>query len=348
MHGNAWLDRLMGEIDFGQCTLQQQKSIKNHAKKMIKNGHGKEEILNKCRTASSIFHKENSDKLEELMQKIDFGQCTSQQQAYIKDYAWQMILGGDKPEFALEVATNMVLLYQNKEVIKTLASLGSADNINLQAIAKFEKDKLPSIINSNGGNYTIIENYIIAQVDDSNSPGTMPMQYFLLTQRRDAETDAAMQANYRLGRTSSKSITKADMELFYKNICPSKTDKEKYAKTVAMHKAFTAISLNAINFPGKNATAGSCEVYRTMEHESLCEINQNYENAKVGDETIVLHNIMESTSIGRPVLEGSGRDTHTYQVPFARVLFAFWTSREHEFVCNLSGIPGKIKAINGK
>ncbi|MDR1590464.1 MAG: hypothetical protein LBR92_00475 [Puniceicoccales bacterium] len=71
-----------------------------------------------------------------------------------------------------------------------------------------------------------------------------------------------------------------------------------------MYKAFTAIALNKIdNFPGKVSDAHSCAVYRIMERETLCAANPGYEKTELGNSVNIRHNVVESASIGREVLD---------------------------------------------
>jgi hypothetical protein len=147
-----------------------------------------------------------------------------------------------------------------------------------------------------------------------------------------------------------------------------------------MYKAFTAIALKKINFPGKNSTKNSCKVYRVVNRTALNERYNTYaQSKKAGKNVLISHQVGESTSICGPldwIFEGTldkeptPKDIHEFEVPFFRVLAAyflhlfddnpeykkkgwkdsageivpgvgFWDERE--LVCNLNGISAKVK-----
>jgi hypothetical protein len=147
-----------------------------------------------------------------------------------------------------------------------------------------------------------------------------------------------------------------------------------------MYKAFTAIALKKINFPGKNSTKNSCKVYRVVSRKTLNEKYKTYAQSKeAGESVLISHQIGESTSICRPlawIFEGildkepTPKDIHKFEVPFSCVLAAyflhlfddnpkykidcwkdsadeivsgmgFWDERE--LVCNLNGISAEVK-----
>jgi hypothetical protein len=162
----------------------------------------------------------------------------------------------------------------------------------------------------------------------------------------------------------SKVYTKEELEAKYrmeiKKYCGS--DEEKYRKTVTMHRAFTAIALDRIEFPGKDPDNRTCKVYRGVRQEVLSRFDPEYDQKVkgTGDTITTPHNMGESTSIEKPLdgFIGPENDIHEFNVPFARVLApyflylfddegnvepnprGFWTQRE--FVCDLSDLPAEV------
>jgi hypothetical protein len=270
--------------------------------------------------------------LKEIEKIKNFSKCTESQQAYIKEYAKQMIEGGDKKEFAMAVSEAMVLLYTSG--IDELMF----DEINFRDIAKTGAqmradviEKLTQVMKDNGGNYVTIGKYLLEQQIDGNCDASQQMRAFMMTQRQDPFE----------GRFS---------------VSPKMPDDISYAKTVAIYKAFTAIALNKANFAGKNSENHTCKVYRGLARKDLEETYTDYDG-KVKEDGIftMRHSTLESTSIGNPIqlFNGKGSDTHTMEVPFSRIFATYFMSPEmcgnlasvgeHEFLCDLAGIPAKIK-----
>ncbi|MDR1590465.1 MAG: hypothetical protein LBR92_00480 [Puniceicoccales bacterium] len=114
------------------------------------------------------------------------------QQKYVKEYAWQMIIGNDKPEFALAVAADMILFYQQEidQRIREQVPHGHPNIPDRPEMLNFgiAMDSIEeSAIATNGGNYGFIAEYKGQQRGDSTAPGAMRMQYHLLTQRQDGD-----------------------------------------------------------------------------------------------------------------------------------------------------------------
>jgi hypothetical protein len=279
------------------------------------------------------------------MNKIEesFANCTAPQQAYIKEYAQQMIEGGDKPEFALQVCQAMALLYKEgmeslmPDSIKIRDTVASDTQMRMDAVSR-----LAGIMAANGGDYEIMQNYLEAQQLDSNAPVSMAVRHFMSMQRQDPneehflpESEAQMQAHF--------------SQLFSGN-------EEKCAKTIAMYKAFTAIALNKAHLePDSNHQNHTCTLYRGIQRDILDDNYPGYNQTQNGDTFTIRHTTLESTSVGRPIrmFNPKGSDTHTMEVPYSRIFAAYFMSpemcgnaasaHEHEFVCDLSGIPAQIK-----
>ncbi|MDR2371873.1 MAG: hypothetical protein LBD60_01865 [Puniceicoccales bacterium] len=300
----------------------------------------------------------------EAMKEIDeiegFSSLEGDKQAYIKEYARQMIEGGDNPEFAIAVGKNMVLLYNKKIDEKLPSSLiekntkkRTEENMKISAAV----EALKPIMEDNGGDYKIIDHYYNKQMASPRNRTSQAMRYFLLTQRQDGNK---MEDSYYLGfHKDEQKVTKLKLKEIFEKICQkySDGDPEKYARTVAMHQAFTAIALNKVDFPGKHS--GTCTVFRGMTYETD-ETDPKYIQRKTGDTVAMRHNVAESTSIGEPLdmFNMGGTDTYEFEVPFSRVLVPyflhlfdtegrypikpekFWIQRE--FVCNLNGLSAKI------
>ncbi|MDR2812850.1 MAG: hypothetical protein LBB05_03640 [Puniceicoccales bacterium] len=183
------------------------------------------------------------------------------------------------------------------------------------------------------------------------------MRYFLLKQRRNSET---INEDYYLGfysEGSAKTFQKSEeseMQKKFKKVYGERCngDFEKYAKTVAMYKAFVAIALDKINFQGKNSDDRTCEVFRGMAHETLCQADYSYIQRKTGDKIVMRHHIAESTSIEGSLgfFSGGGMDVHKFHVPFAQVVAPYFLhlnlsdffGKECELVCNLNGLEAEI------
>jgi hypothetical protein len=331
------------------------------------------------------------DTLDKIRATPEFQACSPEQQLYIVTYVKQMVEGGDKPEFAIAVGKDMALLYQQKideklpREIKMPRDPGkfvtyekNDEIINpFQEINKAVLD-LREIMEENGGDYKLIDYYFYKQMNASTTKASEAMRYFLLTQRQDADSADDIEKNYYLGfhnenyddldSENFEEIPRkcaAELEAKFKKVCKKHCEdggQEKYARTVAMHRAFTAIALNKIDFPGKHPETCSVTVFRVMSREGLCQADPQYPQKAAGGTVTMRHNVAESTSIGGPT-ERFG-DIHEFNVPFSRISAPyflhsfgsnpmkngksayknaparFWVQRE--LVCNLQGIPAKI------
>ncbi|MDR1435110.1 MAG: hypothetical protein LBI77_01760 [Puniceicoccales bacterium] len=337
--------------NFSNCTDQQQEYIRNYAEQMIEGDDKPEFALEVCRKMAlgcqgktgdeeMIWLQQYASALEEggkcCSGKIDFGQCTPQQQIYIREYAGQMILGGDKPEFALEVSKAMAILY--KSGIENQMPVEIHGDADVKKKAENVTNKLEQIMNENGGDYEIMKNYLKEQQLNINADESQAMRYFLLTQRQNPDEERY------LGK-----VSKEKMQEHFVKFCGG--DEKKYAKTVAIYKAFTAIALNRVDFTGKNHQNHSCTVYRGLNRRFLEGNCPGYDQRQ--DNTFTInHNTLESTSIGDVVsgFNDLGKDTHEMKVPFDRIFVVYFMSPEmcglligeREFICDLQGIEAKI------
>jgi uncharacterized protein (UPF0147 family) len=329
-----------------------------------------------------------NEALKEIGRMENFSNCTPAQRAYIKEYAQQMIEGGDKKEFALAVAADMVLLYQGKIDEKLPDEIKKNGDV-AGIVASVET--LKSIMEANGGDYKIINHYFDRQMASAEGQASQAMQYYLLTQRQDAddmenkyyfggrEPDPESKERYKKEKKSGhpmegkkynmysnsplKTYTRNELEAKFEKACKKSCggDREKYGKTVTMYKAFTAIALDKMDFPGKNPDH-TVTVCRGVNRQALCDAYPGYEEqVKTTGHATIKHAMGESTSIGDPIrsFNGSGTDTHTFKVPLARIMApyclhlfpedgmyrggpdSFWEQRE--FVCNLQGLEAEVK-----
>ncbi|MDR1590806.1 MAG: ankyrin repeat domain-containing protein [Puniceicoccales bacterium] len=312
---------------------------------------------------------ENTEQVPELLGKIEgFSKCSEAQQKFILAYAKQMTEGGDKLEFAMAVCADMVKLYQegiDKKLPTQISQATETSQAEFDAITSSVAE-LSEIISKDGGDYAIIDNYYEGQVGASGALPSQAMRYFWMTQSLGGDK---MEDNFYLGFHKEETeggktqeavkTTEAGLKAKFEKVCEKFCggDLAKYAKTVIMHKAFAAIALDKIDFPGKNRENCNCKVYRGLAHETLLQSDLSYAQKKEGDTITMRHNIAESTSIVAPLpyFSGAGKDVHTYEVPFARIEapyflhtfhghpLEFWNERE--LACNLNGLPATIEQL---
>jgi hypothetical protein len=188
-----------------------------------------------------------------------FASCTDEQQTYMIKYVRQMIEDDDDPEFALAVVRYMVLLYEariDEQIPKEHPPITDEERMQQfhKRISGIEQTTLASIMDTNGGDYNFIIDYMGQQKDESAREANQAMRYYLLTQRQDGD----VQGEYYLGKIQGRELTKEDLKGAYDRFFSDSSGKKdsskekQYAKTVAIYKAFTAIALNKINFPGKD------------------------------------------------------------------------------------------------
>jgi hypothetical protein len=308
--------------------------------------------------------------LDAIMENAAFQSCTPVQQLCIAIYARQMVDGGDRAEFAVAVGIDMASLYQggvDKKLPRELPEklpIGSSTRTPEEMAIRRERSNaiisaigaLRSAMEERGLDYATIDHYYNRQMASSGSQASQAMRYCLLTQRQDSGN---IDNNYYLGFYNEEvKFTESDLKAKFEKVCQKccDGDQEKYARTVAMHRAFTAIALNEINFPGKHS--GTCTVFRVMRDDSR-EADFESDQKKTVDMTLMQHNVAESTSIKEPWdMACFDSSTYEFEVPFARVSAAyflhsfdcegkyvadpgkFWIQRE--LVCNLNGLPVKV------
>jgi cytohesin len=344
--------------------------------------------LEKMETRKTSQESSVASVLGQLKSQEGFEKCSAEQQKFILVYAEQMIRSGDKPEFALNVCKDMIFLYQQKIDKELPAKIEQGGDVT--GIIK-TVEALKTIMGDNSRNYGIINCYFDRQIASSEGLVSQAMQYYLLTQRQDADDmennyyfgghipDPEIKAEYKgasdaeraeFGRKYTmyrfgdpKTYTRDELKAKFEKVCQKycEGNQEKYAQTVAMYKAFVAIALDKIDFPGKNLGEKTVQAFRGVRPEPIAALDPNYNQVAESSGTIVTkHAIAESVSIGSPLAEfnGPGTDTHEFNVPFARIsapyflhLYdnggnnprpeSFWLQRE--LVCDLSGLEAKVK-----
>jgi hypothetical protein len=220
---------------------------------------------------------------------------------------------------------------------------------------------------ANGADYNIIHSYLIEQRKGSWKPECCAMKYFLLQQRQDPLD----QNEYFLGPEGVNGLCSK-----FGGLVKSQ-DLDRYTKTVAMYKAFTAIALMKTQFSGKNLKSipPTCILQRGMNRTDLVRKTdplsgemtgyEGYNDVKDG-ETFngIKGGIAESTALGSPAptFIRKGYDIHEMTIPLCRIHAVYFISPElccddnmkmksntltgfgvgHEFVCDLKGLQVKL------
>jgi hypothetical protein len=217
---------------------------------------------------------------------------------------------------------------------------------------------------ANGADYNIIHSYLIEQRKGSWKPECCAMKYFLLQQRQNPSD----QDKYFLKEGKDVLEESANTVLNVQNL-------DKYTKTVAMYKAFTAIALMKTQFDGKDleSVPPTCVLQRGMRRDSLIKMQvetessamlayadvdkgQTFKGMSPAGPVTVKGGIAESTALGSPALNftEAGYDVHQMKIPFSRIHAVYFMSPElccdddrtmklspkgfsmgHEFVCDL-------------
>ncbi|MDR0740727.1 MAG: hypothetical protein LBF34_03395 [Puniceicoccales bacterium] len=158
----------------------------------------------------------------------------------------------------------------------------------------------------------------------------------------------------------AKTFSLEEMKAKFEKVCEKfyGGNQEKYAKTVAMHKAFVAVALDKIDFPGKNPETSTCTIDRVVNFERVSQTQSDYAQQRMQGTATIAHQIAESAAIGGPIewCVGPGTDTHHFEVPVARIMVPycchlfkensggssvnFWCERE--FMCNFNGLSAEI------
>jgi hypothetical protein len=253
--------------------------------------------------------------------------------------------------FANEVAAAGVLLYLLYQggiedfLPKDIGGVG--DGVHAQEYIEMRKkvtDKLSQIMEDNGADYGIINRYPKGQQQNPWSEESLTMKYFLLMQReRDTDFNEIC---FMGGKTLGDLELRYALELI-QNIKREDNNssqifnakKEKYGKSVAIYKAFTAIALNKIKIPGRK------------------------------------HGIADSVALGAPssiYIDPKEYDVVEMEVPFSGVLAVYFMSpelsfdgppygippnphnrdnksgkgSEHEIICDMGNLPIKIRKMS--
>jgi hypothetical protein len=279
-----------------------------------------------------------------------------QQVKFARQYKRNMLADGYKREFVDRVFVAMLTLYKNgiEELLPEDISSVSDVVYDPECIAmrKEVTDKLSQIMKNNGADYDIINRYLKAQQQSSWSEQSLTMKYFLFTQR---EESADFEKIYFWSGHNLSDLELRHIKEVIKNvkkeandggsISISKIKKEKYAQSVAMYKAFTAIALNKAKIPGKiNHKNNTCSLQRGMKREDLIKFYPEY--AKINEGEIftgtMKHGIADSAALGAPASEYTNPkeyDVIEMKIPFHRVLAAYFVSPELSFDGPLYGIP---------
>jgi hypothetical protein len=386
-------EKIYGLESFGYYSLGQQTEIKGYVRQLLAENKSLEEVVVACQEKLNGYgspppmRAATIDLMREIEAMENFDSCTPEQQAHIKEHARQMFTGGYKAESTLAVCKYIALLYGanvGESLPESIQEGGDVSGI-VEAVERLKK-----FMKANGGDYGVIDHYYDSQMGSSEGQAGRAMQYHWLTQCQDADN---MENNYYFGghepvpegKAKRKDLPKGEKRgkyLIYLNGAPKiytpdelkaklervrekycGGDQEKYVRTVTMHRAFVAIALEKMDFPGKDPVSHTFTAYRGVNREALCGAYSDYKAASEAGHATIKHTMGESVSIRSPLgaHNDSGTDTHTFDVPFARVvapyclhLFAegtsygskagpnaFWTQRE--FVCNLQGLEARVK-----
>ncbi|MDR2371974.1 MAG: hypothetical protein LBD60_02395 [Puniceicoccales bacterium] len=81
----------------------------------------------------------------------------------------------------------------------------------------------------------------------------------------------------------AKTFSLEEMKAKFEKVCKKfyDGDQEKYAKTVAMHKAFVAVALDKIDFPGKNPETSTCTIDRVVNSERVSQTQSDYAHQRM-------------------------------------------------------------------
>lgn len=278
-----------------------------------------------------VFTEQDLKKLEDEAKKEKFRKellagigntqlRTSAQREYIVQYCENMVANGNKIEYAIEVGKAMNMLYAEgiesvlpQKPINIHKIAYNADGAEMRGAVT---DKLRTIMSRHGADYRIMESYFEQQKQDSWNPLSLCMKYFYLQQRADPEQ---ISEQYYLATYSQEELGAAFNEWY-----PSEGDKKKYAKTVSMYQAFTAITLARLSFEDPSPVS---QENRTITlHRGVNSVNANSRKQGIAD----------STSLGEvdPKFSRDGMTVLEFTVPFCDVHALYFMSPE---LCDSSG-----------
>jgi hypothetical protein len=305
------------------------------------------------------------------------------QQLFAGQYRNSMLEDGYKKEFADAVFNAMAILYESGiEELFPKGIMNVSDVVYAPeyiAMRKRVTDKLSQIMKDNGIDYDIINRYLKAQQQNSWSEQSLAMKYFLFTQRKERDD---FEKTYFWGERDLSSLELQHIKEIIRNIKTEANDKglilnikkEKYTKSVAMYKALTAMALNKAQVPGKiDHERNICIVQRGMKREDLIKFYPGYVKINEGEifTGTMKHGIADSVALGPPASEYTNPneyDVIEMEVPFSRILVAYFVSpelsfdgppygipynsstrdnkdgkgSEHELICDMSNLPIKI------
>jgi hypothetical protein len=294
---------------------------------------------------------------------------------------------GYRKKFAGEVLDAMHILYESGIEALLPEDISSVSDVIYDpeyiAMRKKVTDKLSQIMKDNGADYDIINRYLKGQQQNSWSEQSLAMKYFLLTQCKKNDD---FEKTYFWGGQNLSSLELQHIKEVIGNVKREANDrglilntkKEKYAKSVAMYKAFTAIALNKVKILGKvNHERNICSVQRGMGREDLIKFYPEYAKIKEGEifKGSMKHGIADSVALGAPASEYTNPkayDVIEMEVPFHRILAAYFVSpelsfdgppygiphnfstrdnkagkgSEHELICDMGNLPIKIRKMS--
>ncbi|MDR3144431.1 MAG: hypothetical protein LBT64_02940 [Puniceicoccales bacterium] len=342
--------RLSNTIGASLQSLPQadQADILKRGEKMLAEKRSDEDAAAKCKWMAEL-HSEIAG---------DLNGCTAAQKSYILRYGKDAIANGYGREFVAEICKSMSILYADHiedllpDRIDISGTVSSAADV---AMRKAAEAQLSKTMAANGADYGIISTCIREQRFSQYNNEPQAMQYYLLTQRQDMNEDVATRYYIYEGNVD-------DLKKSFDTVCGGNV--EKYAKSIAMLKAYTAIALNKIDFPGKDKKNETCTLQRGMLHRT-CIQYPGYACKKQGDVVNNLKNgIMCSTALGPPseAFSDNIHDIHGFKIPYTNVHMAYFMhtefcadnseeksdgkmSDEHEFVCDVGMASAKILKI---
>ncbi|MDR3144493.1 MAG: hypothetical protein LBT64_03280 [Puniceicoccales bacterium] len=284
---------------------------------------------------------------------LALGKCTDAQQKYILQYGNALVKNGNKPKWAAQVCASMVILYsENMEqcIPKKIDIAGTVSSKKDTAMRKAAQKQISQKMKSHGASYKHILLYIRAQRLSSWHNGTHKMRAFLWKQRQNPDDISNVFISSVVGIEKIKKAFPGQM---------SSAEVIEFTKSVAMYKAFVAITLSRVNEPNTiNHENLTCSLQRGLVRRSLVENYPEYSKIKEGGTVCLKKNgIADSTSLGNPpsAFTGKGTDVHQMNVGFERILVLYFMvpemckdvkGNEHEIICDLINISAKIKACH--
>jgi len=200
-------------------------------------------------------------------------------------------------------------------------------------------DRLADHMRANGGDPSVISGWMSSQAGSSWSARSLSTKG-LLARQRDVPMDAYFWGNPRdpaAGLASGDAAYDAGLRLLG----------DKWLTTWQQQHAFTYSLLEAVDFPHKNAKAGTVTLVRT-EAAGVMSLSGF---SGVGARGKMQRGVAESTSLMKEVYIGGSTVVTSQEVPFHRVLGVYWQERagqrgssaflgdgENEFVAMLEGL----------